>query len=123
MRNPLYHWTHLELKTAFGVEKLLSPATAREIYDHCSAMLQQPERSARGLMMHYNVEAVCTTDDPVDTLEHHIKAKKKTDLRSRCSLHGAQTRRWPLRILLTTKPTYISLQKRQTWKSTDLQTL
>ncbi len=76
MRNPLYHWTHLELKTAFGVEKLLSPATAREIYDHCSAMLQQPERSARGLMMHYNVEAVCTTDDPVDSLEHHIKAKK-----------------------------------------------
>lgn len=76
MRNPLYHWTHLELKTAFGVEKLLSPATAREIYDHCSAMLQQPDRSARGLMMHYNVEAVCTTDDPVDTLEHHIKAKK-----------------------------------------------
>ena len=75
MRNPLYHWTHLELKTAFGVEKLLSPATAREIYDHCSAMLQQPEYSARGLMMRYNVEVVCTTDDPIDSLEHHIKCK------------------------------------------------
>jgi glucuronate isomerase len=76
MRNPLYHWTHLELKTAFGVEKLLSPATAREIYDHCSAMLQQPEYSARGLMMRYSVEVVCTTDDPIDSLEHHIKCKE-----------------------------------------------
>ena len=76
MRNPLYHWTHLELKTAFGVEKLLSPATAREIYDHCSAMLQQPEYSARGLMTRYNVEVVCTTDDPIDSLEHHIKCKE-----------------------------------------------
>ncbi len=76
MRNPLYHWTHLELKTAFGVEKLLNPSTAREIYDHCSAMLQRPERSARGLMLHYNVETVCTTDDPIDSLEHHIKCAK-----------------------------------------------
>lgn len=75
MRNPLYHWTHLELKTAFGVDKLLNPSTAREIYDHCTAMLQTSERSARGLMRHYNVEAVCTTDDPVDSLEHHIKVK------------------------------------------------
>ena len=73
MRNPLYHWTHLELKTAFGVEKLLNPSTAREIYDHCSAMLQTPERSARGLMLHYNVETVCTTDDPIDSLEYHIQ--------------------------------------------------
>lgn len=75
MRNPLYHWTHLELKTAFGIDKLLNPATAKEIYDHCNAMLATPERSARGLMKHYNVEVVCTTDDPVDSLEHHIKVK------------------------------------------------
>ena len=76
MRNPLYHWTHLELKTAFGIDKLLSPATAREIYDECTAKLQTPEFSARNLMRHYNVEAVCTTDDPIDTLEHHLKAKQ-----------------------------------------------
>ena len=76
MRNPLYHWTHLELKTAFNVEKLLSPATAREIYDECTAKLQTPEYSARNLMRKYNVEVVCTTDDPVDSLEHHIKTKK-----------------------------------------------
>ena len=73
MRNPLYHWTHLELKTAFGVTKLLNPSTAREIYDVCTEKLQTPEFYARGLMEHYNVEAVCTTDDPVDSLEHHIK--------------------------------------------------
>ena len=76
MRNPLYHWTHLELKTAFGVDKLLNPSTAREIYDHCSALLQQPEYSARGLMRRYNVEVVCTTDDPIDSLEHHIKCRE-----------------------------------------------
>lgn len=75
MRNPLYHWTHLELKTAFGIEKLLSPKTAREIYDACNEKLNTPAFSARNLMRHYKVEAVCTTDDPVDTLEHHIKTK------------------------------------------------
>ena len=76
MRNPLYHWTHLELKTAFGIDKLLSPATAREIYDDCTAKLQTPEYSARNLMRKYKVEVVCTTDDPIDTLEHHIKTIK-----------------------------------------------
>lgn len=75
MRNPLYHWTHLELKTAFGIEKLLSPKTAREIYDACNEKLQSPAYTARNLMRHYQVEAVCTTDDPIDTLEHHIKTK------------------------------------------------
>jgi glucuronate isomerase len=75
MRNPLYHWTHLELKTAFGVNKLLNPSTAREIYDECSEKLQHPEFFARGLMQHYNVEVVCTTDDPIDSLEHHLKVK------------------------------------------------
>lgn len=75
MRNPLYHWTHLELKTAFGVDKLLNPSTAREIYDHCSAMLSEGELTARGLMRHYKVETVCTTDDPVDSLEYHQKVK------------------------------------------------
>jgi glucuronate isomerase len=76
MRNPLYHWTHLELKTAFGIDKLLSPKTAREIYDECNAKLQTPEFSARNLMRHYKVEAVCTTDDPIDSLEHHIKTRQ-----------------------------------------------
>lgn len=77
MRNPLYHWTHLELKTAFGVTKLLRPETAKEIFDECTAKLRTPEFSARGLMKHYNVEVVCTTDDPVDSLEHHLALKKE----------------------------------------------
>ncbi len=76
MRNPLYHWTHLELKTAFGIEKLLSPKTAREIFDACNEKLNTPAFTARNLMRHYKVEVVCTTDDPIDSLEHHIKTKQ-----------------------------------------------
>ncbi|MFI3258955.1 MAG: glucuronate isomerase [Rikenellaceae bacterium] len=71
MRNPLYHWTHLELSRVFGVDKILKPSTAREIYDECTAKLQQAEFSPQGLMRGSNVEAVCTTDDPIDSLEHH----------------------------------------------------
>ena len=77
MRNPLYHWTHLELQTAFGVTKILKPETAKEIFDECTAKLRTPEFSARGLMKHYNVEVVCTTDDPVDSLEYHLSLKKE----------------------------------------------
>jgi glucuronate isomerase len=76
MRNPLYHWTHLELKTAFGIDKLLNPKTAKDIYDECNVKLAQPEYSARGLMRRYKVELVCTTDDPTDTLEHHIRTRE-----------------------------------------------
>ncbi len=76
MRNPLYHWTHLELRTAFGIEDILKPETARSIYDRCNEMLACPEFSARGLMRHYKVEVVCTTDDPADSLEHHQKIRE-----------------------------------------------
>ena len=75
-RNPLYHWTHLELKTAFGINKILNPKTAREIYDECNEKLAQPEYSARGMMRRYHVETVCTTDDPIDSLEYHIKPRE-----------------------------------------------
>ncbi|HOJ65862.1 MAG TPA: glucuronate isomerase [Paludibacteraceae bacterium] len=77
MRNPLYHWTHLELKRAFGVDKLLNPATAKEIFDECTAKLRTKEYSARGLMKKFNVEVVCTTDDPVDSLNYHIALKQE----------------------------------------------
>lgn len=77
MRNPLYHWTHLELKTAFGVDELLNSKTAKHIYGVCTEKLRTPEFSARGLMRRYKVEVVCTTDDPVDTLEHHIALQKE----------------------------------------------
>ena len=75
-RNPLYHWTHLELKTAFGIDKLLSPKTAREIYDECNEKLQQPGYTARGFMHRYNVECVCTTDDPIDDLRYHKQTRE-----------------------------------------------
>ncbi|MBQ0068738.1 MAG: glucuronate isomerase, partial [Bacteroidales bacterium] len=71
LRNPLYHWTHLELKTAFGIDKVLNPDSAREIYDTCNELLAQPGYTPRALMQRYGVEAVCTTDDPIDTLEYH----------------------------------------------------
>jgi glucuronate isomerase len=71
LRNPLYHWTHLELKTPFGIKKLLGPDTAHEIYERASALLQEPAFTTHGLLERFNVLAVCTTDDPADSLEHH----------------------------------------------------
>ncbi len=71
LRNPMYDWSHLELARYFGIFKLLSPETAEEIWDATIAQLPQKEFSARGLMERSNVELVCTTDDPTDTLEYH----------------------------------------------------
>ena len=78
LRNPLYHWTHLELKNYFGVRKLLDEKTAREIYDDCSAQLQQDDFSVQALLSKMNVEVVCTTDDPSDSLEHHKAFAKQS---------------------------------------------
>lgn len=71
MRNPLYHWTHLELQRYFGITELLSPATAEKIYEQTAEMLATPEYSVLGLLKKMNVEVVCTTDDPIDSLEYH----------------------------------------------------
>jgi len=72
IRNPLYHWTHLELKRPFGIsDRLLSPETARGIWDECNAMLARDDFSCRGIMSKMNVVLVCTTDDPTDDLRHH----------------------------------------------------
>lgn len=71
LRNPLYHWTHLELQRCFGIDTLLNPETAEEIYEAATAKLRTPEFSARSLMRKMNVKAVCTTDDPADSLEYH----------------------------------------------------
>ena len=75
-RNPLYHWTHLELRTAFGITETLNPESARRIYDACNAKLAEEGMTARGLMRRYNVKVVCTTDDPVDSLEYHEAIRK-----------------------------------------------
>ncbi|HYQ56537.1 MAG TPA: glucuronate isomerase [Draconibacterium sp.] len=79
LRNPLFHWTHLELKKFFGIDKVLSPATAKEIWEECNAKLQTPEYSCRGIIKMANVHTICTTDDPVDSLEYH-RAIKADDL-------------------------------------------
>jgi glucuronate isomerase len=71
LRNPLYHWTHLELQRYFGITELLSKDSARRIYDECSAKLRTPEYSVRNLLRMMNVHTLCTTDDPADSLEHH----------------------------------------------------
>jgi len=76
LRNPLYHWTHLELRRYFGVDKLLSPNTAKAVYDECSSKLQTPDYSIKSLLTKMKVEVVCTTDDPLDNLEHHQKIKQ-----------------------------------------------
>ncbi len=77
LRNPLYHWTHLELKRYFGIgDRLLGPDTAKEIYEICSEKLRTREFSVRNLMRKMNVKLVCTTEDPLDSLEHHKKIRE-----------------------------------------------
>ena len=76
MRNPLYHWTHMELLRPFGINKVLNPTTAKEIYEEATGLLQTPEFSVHGILKQMNVDVICTTDDPVDTLEHHKKIKE-----------------------------------------------
>lgn len=71
MRNPLYHWTHLELKNYFGVDRVLDPSSAKDIYNTCTAMLNQKDFSVRNLLKRMRVEVVCTTDDPIDSLQYH----------------------------------------------------
>jgi glucuronate isomerase len=75
MRNPLYHWTHLELRRYFGVNEILNPDTANAVYDKITELLSTDSYSVRNLMLKMNVEVVCTTDDPIDTLEHHRKLR------------------------------------------------
>ena len=76
LRNPLYHWTHLELQRYFGVQEILNPDTAKRIYDDCSGKMQTPAYSVRNLLRKMNVRLVCTSDDPIDSLEYHIKLKE-----------------------------------------------
>jgi glucuronate isomerase len=76
LRNPLYHWTHLELRRYFGINELLNGDTARGIYEACSEILQSKEFSVRGLLEKMDVKLVCTTEGPLDTLEHHKKIRE-----------------------------------------------
>lgn len=73
--NPLYHWTHLELKRYFDIDDTLSEKTCKKIWDICNEKLQSEEFRAQGLIKRSNVEVICTTDDPIDTLEYHRALK------------------------------------------------
>jgi glucuronate isomerase len=75
IRNPLYHWTHMELRNPFGIKKLLDLSTAKEIYEACSAMLKTPEFSVRNILRKMNVRLVCTTEGPLDSLEAHRRIR------------------------------------------------
>ena len=77
LRNPLYHWTHLELQRYFNITDLLSEKTASKIYEECLSKLRSPDFSVRNLLRKMNVALVCTTDDPADNLADHVSLKKE----------------------------------------------
>jgi glucuronate isomerase len=79
LRNPLFHWTAMELKRPFGIDTLLSPGTARGIFDRCNERLQEDGFTALGLLRGYGVQVVCTTDDPVDSLDPHVRLARRKD--------------------------------------------
>jgi glucuronate isomerase len=76
LRNPLYHWTHLELQRYFGVQEILNADSAEKIYEETSAKLQTKDFTVRGLLEKMNVKLICTTDDPVDNLQYHQQIEK-----------------------------------------------
>jgi glucuronate isomerase len=82
LRNPLYHWTHLELKRYFGIDELLNEANAPRIWDAANELLAQPNYTTQGLLQKFKVRALCTTDDPTDDLEYH-KALANSDCQTR----------------------------------------
>ena len=75
LRNPLYHWTHLELKRYFDIDTLLDESTAPAIWEETCEKLSQPEFSTRGILKKFKIHALCTTDDPIDDLAHHQKCR------------------------------------------------
>jgi len=83
LRNPLYHWTHMELRRPFGIEELLSESTARSIFERCNEALARPEFTAQGLLRQFKVAIVCTTDDPIHSLEHHAALARQADAQTR----------------------------------------
>ena len=81
IRNPLYHWTHLELKRYFEIDELLNPSTAREIYDQCNRQAEKPGFSVRNLLRKMNVEYLCSMEDPADPLIWHKEIKKDFEIK------------------------------------------
>ena len=80
--NPLYHWSHLELRRYFGYEGILNESTAEEVWNLCNEQLHRPDFGVRDLVARSNVETICTTDDPIDTLEYHEKLEKDASFKT-----------------------------------------
>jgi glucuronate isomerase len=78
LRNPLFQWTHLELKRYFGVSELLNESNAKSVWDHANSLLQSDTLSAQGILRQFNVRALCTIDDPCDDLSHHKAINEKS---------------------------------------------
>jgi glucuronate isomerase len=76
LRNPLYHWTHMELRRFFNIKQLLNSETALSIWRECGLLLQSKEYSTRNIIRRMKVELICTTDDPIDSLEFHKKIRE-----------------------------------------------
>lgn len=99
--NPLYHWTHLELQRYFSINRHLSPVTCHSIYESASGMLRQPDFSVRSLLEKMNVEVVCTTDDPLDSLDYHRQIAESG---------------WSVKVLPTWRPDKIlALDQPESW--------
>ena len=81
--NPLYHWTHLELKRVFGVDAPLTPQSAPEIYDYATSLLQQEDFRAQALIDKFNVDYLCTSDDPADDLAYHKAVAAEGSMKAR----------------------------------------
>src|SRR5687768_15425861 len=82
LRNPLYHWTHLELRRYFGIDELLDQESAPRIWEAANSQLQSADLTAHGILEKFAVRALCTTDDPADPLDHHL-AIRASGLRTR----------------------------------------
>ncbi len=120
LRNPLYHWTHLELQRYFGIEELLSESTARSVWERASAALASGELTTRGILRKFRVQALCTTDDPCDDLAHHktIAASEKAFRifptfrpdKALAADHPAMFAAWVERLAATANTTITSLR-------------
>ena len=91
--NPIYHWSHLELKRFFGIDELLSEKTADMVWETANAKLQSPAGSARALITESNVRALCTTDDPADDLQYHKSWRRTRALPRKCCRPSGRKRR------------------------------
>ncbi len=94
LRNPLYHWTHLELKRYFGIEELLDERSAPRIWKQANERLAGPQLTTQGILKKFKVTTLCTTDDPVDDLKHHLKPLPPRAWRRWSCRPSVPTRRW-----------------------------